>query len=73
MIALPERWPQSDGTPVSCREKLKLLAENHAELAELLQDIFDDAVLMGVDEQAMRGILAGMVQALRSPKRAAAA
>jgi uncharacterized protein (UPF0335 family) len=73
VIALPERWPQSDGTPVSCREKLKLLAENHAELAELLQDIFDDAVLMGVDEQAMRGILAGMVQALRSPKRAAAA
>ena len=71
MIAPPERWPQADGTPVSCREKLKMLAENHAELAQIMQDTFEDAVLMGVDEQAMRDILAGLVQALRSPKRAA--
>jgi hypothetical protein len=28
-------------------------------------------VLMGVDEQAMRRILTGMVEALESPKRAA--
>ena len=69
----PPRWPQPDGSPVSCREKLKVLAENHAELAGMMQDMFEDAVLMGVDEQAMRAILADMVQALRSPKRAAAA
>ena len=72
MIAPPPRWPQPDGSPVACREKLKTLAENHAELAQVMQDTFEDAVLMGVDEQAMRGILAGMVQALRSPKRIAA-
>ena len=54
---------------MSCREKLKTLAENHAELAQIMQDAFEDAVLMGVDEQAMRDILVGMVQALRSPKR----
>lgn len=72
MIPPPERWPQADGSPVSCREKLKMLAENHAELAQVMQDTFEDAVLMGVDEQAMRGILEGMVQALRSPKRASA-
>ena len=65
----PPQWPQPDGTPVSCREKLKTLADNHAELAQVMQDAFEDAVLMGVDEQAMREILAGMVQALRSPKR----
>ena len=29
-----------------------------------MQDAFEDAVLMGVDEQAMRAILAGMVRAL---------
>ncbi len=71
MIAPPLRWPQADGSPVSCREKLKTLAENHAELAEIMQDAFEDAVLMGVDEQAMRAILTDMVQSLRSPKRAA--
>jgi uncharacterized protein (UPF0335 family) len=66
----PEIWPQSDGAPVSCREKLRMLEENHAELAQALQDAFEDAVLMGVDEQAMRRILTGMIEGLESPKRA---
>jgi uncharacterized protein (UPF0335 family) len=65
----PSVWPGADGAPVSCREKLRMLAENHAELAQTLQDAFEDAVLMGVDEHAMRRILAGMVEGLESPKR----
>lgn len=69
MSAPPKAWPQPDGTPVSCREKLKTLAENHAELAQVMQDAFEDAILMGVDEAAMRQILADMIQGLRSPKR----
>jgi hypothetical protein len=64
----PTIWPQPDGTPVSCREKLRVLAENHAELAQTLQDAFDDALLIGVDEQTMRRILADMVTGLESPK-----
>jgi hypothetical protein len=70
MSAAPTVWPGADGTPVSCREKLKTLAENHAEARQVLQDAFEDAVLMGVDESAMRRILAEMVAALASPKRA---
>jgi uncharacterized protein (UPF0335 family) len=70
MMPPPPVWPQADGTPVSCLEKLKTLKENHAELAQVMQDAFEDAVLMGVDEQAMRRILNEMVQGLRSPKRA---
>ena len=65
----PASWPGADGAPLSCREKLKVLAENHGEVAQVLQDAFEDAVLMGVDEQAMRRILAGMVEGLESPKR----
>ncbi len=65
----PSVWPQPDGAPVSCREKLKMLAENHAELAQTMQDAFEDAVLMGVDAQAMRAILADMVAKLENPKR----
>ena len=67
--APPESWRQADGTPVSCREKLKMLTENHAELSQVLQDAFDDAVLMGVDEGAFRAVLLEMVQGLVSPKR----
>lgn len=63
----PDRWPQPDGTPISCREKLRQLAENHREAAQVLQDAFEDAVLMGVDEAAMRRILVELVEGLRSP------
>jgi hypothetical protein len=65
----PALWPGTDGSPVSCREKLKVLAENHREAAQVLRDAFEDAVLMGVDEAAMRRILAELVAALPSPKR----
>jgi uncharacterized protein (UPF0335 family) len=46
-----------------------MLAENHAELAQALQDTFEDAVLMGVDEQAMRRILSAMAEGVESPRR----
>ena len=67
MIAPPQIWPQADGAAVSCREKLKMLEENHAELAQMLTDSFEDAVLMGVDPAAMRQILVEMVQSLQTP------
>jgi hypothetical protein len=69
MSAPPATWPGSDGQPISCREKVKVLTENHAEAAQVLRDAFEDAVLMGVDEAAMRGILAEIVATLPSPKR----
>lgn len=68
-MTAPTVWPGADGTPVSCREKLKMLAENHAEAGQTLQDAFEDAVLMGVDEAAMRRILRDLVDGLQSPKR----
>lgn len=67
----PAAWPGADGKPVSCNEKLKMLAENHMEAATMLRDVFEDAVLMGVDEAAMRQILQEMIVALPSPKRGA--
>ena len=68
----PETWPGADGNPLSCREKLKVLAENHAEAAQMLADMLEDAVIMGVDESAMRRIMADLVAGLPSPRRRAA-
>jgi uncharacterized protein (UPF0335 family) len=48
-----------------------MLAENHTEAATVLRDVFEDAVLMGVDEAAMRQILQELISALPSPKRGA--
>ncbi len=68
-MTAPSLWPQPDGQPVSCRDKLRMLEENHAELAQTLRDAFDDAILMGVDEAWMRRTLLGLVNELQSPKR----
>jgi uncharacterized protein (UPF0335 family) len=62
-------WLQSDGEPVSCHEKLEVLNDNYEELRHVMQDAFEDALLMGVDETAMRKIIADLAGALKSPKR----
>jgi len=69
MNSLESDWPGADGRPIGCREKLKVLSENQSEAAEVLRDTFEDAVLMGVDEAAMRARLHALVDALVSPKR----
>jgi hypothetical protein len=66
----PANWPGLDGNAVGCREKLKMLAENYAEVSQVLRDAFEDAILMGVNEAAMRQILTDVVVGLDSPKRA---
>jgi len=64
---LPESWPGTDGNPVSCRDKLRVLAANHKELAGVMQDAYEDALLMGVDEAAMRRILIELVGQMKPP------
>jgi hypothetical protein len=65
--APPRRWLQPDGAPVSCREKIKVLEENWQELAEVLRDAYEDAVLMGVDPKEMKRLLAELVEGLAPP------
>lgn len=65
----PAIWPERDGTPIACREKLKVLTQNHTELAQIMRDAFEDAILMGVDETALRWMLIDMVTSLQLPKR----
>ncbi len=71
MSEAADPWRLADGGPVACREKLRVLEENQAELRTVLQDAFDDAILMGVDEAWMRRRLIGLVEALPSPHRPA--
>lgn len=60
-------WVQEDGQPVSCQEKLRVLDENWLEVQDILRDVFEDAVLMGVSEQGMRTRLTDLVASLTSP------
>lgn len=43
----PKTWNYPDGSVISCTEKVKVLEENWQEVKALLQDVLDDAVLMG--------------------------
>ncbi|HEY4250043.1 MAG TPA: hypothetical protein VGM87_02530 [Roseomonas sp.] len=65
----PRLWPGADGEPVSCREKIRTLEDNHREAVAMLRDTFEDAILMGVDEAAMRRVLTELIAALPSPNR----
>lgn len=60
-------WLQSDGIPVSCREKIKVLNENLDEIRELAQDALEDAILIGCDEDQFRTVLKLLVESLENP------
>lgn len=60
-------WYASNQQPILCKEKIKILNENYSELVQVMQDSFEDAMIMGVDEQAMRDLLKQIVDQLRSP------
>ncbi len=66
------RWLTPEGEPVSCEEKLKVLAETLAELQGAAQDALEDAVLMGCDEAQIRAVLRDLVDGLDNPYRKAA-
>lgn len=60
-------WQQSDGMPVACKEKLKVLNENLLELRQVAQDAFEDALLMGCDEAQVRQVLRALIDSLQTP------
>jgi hypothetical protein len=60
-------WRQPDGKAVSCEEKLKVLNDNLAEIRQICQDAFEDALLMGCDEAQVRQVFAGVIASLRNP------
>lgn len=57
-------WRTPDGEPVSCLEKLKVLAQNLQEFEEMAQDLLEDAALMGCDVEQVRDELAARLAAL---------
>ena len=60
----PERWFRCDGSTVSCTESVKILDENWEEARALLQDMYEDAVLLGCGKAAYKEALHALVDAL---------
>jgi hypothetical protein len=54
-------WRKPSGVPVACLEKIKVLNENHAELRQTVQDIMEDALLMGCSEAQIRAAMHALI------------
>lgn len=54
-------WRKPNGAPIACLEKIKVLNENHAELRQTVQDIMEDALLMGCSEAQMRAAMHALI------------
>jgi len=63
----PAVWRRADGTVISCVEKIKVLNENLAELRQMAQDAFEDALLLECPDEVIRGELHKLVDSLVDP------
>ena len=63
----PPVWRQSDGKPVSCLEKIKVLNQNIQEIEGLCADAVEDGVLMGCDADQIKTALHELIDGLRLP------
>ena len=60
-------WLDSEGSPLGCSEKIKVLNENLIEIKEICEEALEDAVLMGCDEKQIRGVLSNIIASLPKP------
>jgi hypothetical protein len=64
---VPPVWRQTDGKPVSCLEKIKVLNQNIGEIETLCADALEDGVLMGCDAEQIKAALHELVEGLATP------
>ena len=64
----PPVWRQTDGKPVSCLEKIKVLNQNIGEIETLCADALEDGVLMGCDAEQIRTALHELIDGLKTPQ-----
>ena len=60
-------WLRDDKSIVACTEKIKVMQENFEEIQQMMQDAFEDGLLMEVNETQMREALHELVDTLANP------
>ena len=60
-------WLRDDKSIVACTEKIKVMQENFEEIQQMMQDAFEDGLLMEVSEAQMRETLKLIVEQLINP------
>ena len=60
-------WKRDDKTIVSCTEKIKVMGDNFDEIQQIIQDAFEDGLLMEVMDEQMRQTLRNIINNLHNP------
>lgn len=60
-------WLRDDKSVVACTEKIRVMQENFEEIQQIVQDAFEDGLLMEVAETQMREALHKLVDQLKNP------
>ena len=53
----PDFWKTSNNSKISCKEKIVILNNNVIELQNLINQIYDEAILMGVDKKQIKKVI----------------
>ena len=62
----PKIWYSKNKEKLSCKEKISLLNRNIIEFHELANEIYDEAILMGVRKEQIEEVLANTVKNINS-------
>ena len=60
----PEFWESTDNKKISCKEKILVLNQNLDELQALIDQIYDEAILMGVKKKQIEEIIKSLTNNL---------
>ena len=60
-------WRRDDKSVVSWTENFKVMSDNFDEIQQIVQDAFEDGLLMEVSDDQMRQTLITMIGKLRNP------
>ncbi len=59
-------WMGKDKKKISCKEKIKVMDSNLEEFKDMLADMYDEAVLIGVDEDQFKKVLLNIIKNIKS-------
>ena len=60
------QWITENKEKISCDEKIKVLETNLIEFNDLLTDIYDEAILIGVSKKQIKDVLLNIVKKIES-------
>ena len=63
---IPKYWLGKDKQKISCKEKINVLNDNIYELQEVISDIYDEAVLIGIDEEQLKDVLLNLIKSTKN-------